>query len=414
MGLISDITNLFSGGQQQNAQNTLGSSINQINSITQPTAAQMQVILQQEVNSGNMTPEQATAIMQQPNAYSSVLQQMNPANLQAANNALSQLQQVGQSGGITPQMAAQEQAIQTNNNTNLAGNIGQIQQQAQQRGLGGSGANLASALTAAQGAATDANTVGLGIAAQGQTNALNALTSAGNLGANLNQQQFSQLGTVANAQNAINNFNATNQQNTANTNTANANAAQSYNLMNQQAINNANTGIANTQTAYNAQLPEQVYNNQLNQAKTAAGASTALGQTQNQQATNNTNTLGNTLTGIGSYFNNGTNPFGTSTSGNNSTQSDETLKENKEEFSPSDFLDHITGYKYNYKPGTGLPQKPHVGIMAQDLEKAPGTPPGAVGENHLGKTIDYNKMGGPMFASLANIHQRVKKLEGKE
>lgn len=49
--------------------------------------------------------------------------------------------------------------------------------------------------------------------------------------------------------------------------------------------------------------------------------------------------------------------------------------------------------------------------MAQDIEKGA---PQAVKEDADGtKMVDYNKLGGPILASLADMNDRLKKVEGK-
>ena len=52
-----------------------------------------------------------------------------------------------------------------------------------------------------------------------------------------------------------------------------------------------------------------------------------------------------------------------------------------------------------------------VGVMAQDIEKEV---PQMVQDTPEGKVVDYNKAGGPILASMASLHDRLKKLEGME
>lgn len=93
--------------------------------------------------------------------------------------------------------------------------------------------------------------------------------------------------------------------------------------------------------------------------------------------------------------------------------SDETKKEGKEKSSGDlyGFLDALSAYKYNYKdPKFG--EGDHYSVMAQDLEKSP------VGKKMVldtpeGKLVDYNKGLPAMLAAQAQLHARIKKLEGK-
>lgn len=92
--------------------------------------------------------------------------------------------------------------------------------------------------------------------------------------------------------------------------------------------------------------------------------------------------------------------------------SDERVKENVSEFDVEAFLDSLTGYEYDYKDPQKHGEGKQVGVMAQDVEKEA---PNLVVENKDGvKMIDYNKAGGPLFASLAEINKRLKKIEGAE
>lgn len=76
------------------------------------------------------------------------------------------------------------------------------------------------------------------------------------------------------------------------------------------------------------------------------------------------------------------------------------------------FLDSITPQQYEYKNSEHGIGK-HLGIMAQDLEK---TDEGrsAVEEHPEGKKVNFGKLAGMMMASQADIHQRLKLLEGKK
>lgn len=81
------------------------------------------------------------------------------------------------------------------------------------------------------------------------------------------------------------------------------------------------------------------------------------------------------------------------------------------------FLDAMKAYSYKYKPSVegkkGAPKGEHVSPMAQDLEKS------EVGKDMVedtpeGKVVDYGRGFGAMLAAQANLHERLKKLEGKK
>ena len=267
------------------------SAANKANALLQQAASQYQGIdiptiqaqtlqLQQIQNAGQLTPEQEQTLQQNQsvlNAY----QQSQPA-MQAQMQALQQLQRIGQQGGLTPQDLAQLNQIETQINNQEQANRNAITQNFAQRGMAGSGAQLAAQLAGNQAATTTAANQGINVAAQAQQRALQAIQGAGQMGQGLEAQQFGEAAQKAAAQNAINQFNVANAQNVLGQNVARTNYAQQYNLGNQQQLNQANTAIANQQAAYNAQLQQQQFQNQM--AK-AAGVANAL----NKQATQATN-----------------------------------------------------------------------------------------------------------------------------
>lgn len=77
-----------------------------------------------------------------------------------------------------------------------------------------------------------------------------------------------------------------------------------------------------------------------------------------------------------------------------------------------DFLNSISPYQYEYK-NSKYGEGKHLGIMAQDLEN---TEEGrsAVENTPEGKQVRFGKLAGMMMASQANIHKRLKELEGKK
>jgi hypothetical protein len=100
---------------------------------------------------------------------------------------------------------------------------------------------------------------------------------------------------------------------------------------------------------------------------------------------------------------------GLAETGAKAAASDKAVKQNIEPFDSSKFLNEITGYKYTYKKPEKHGEGEQVGIMAQDLKKVA---PQAVTKDVDGTLmIDYNKMGGPILALLADFNRRLNKLE---
>jgi len=92
-------------------------------------------------------------------------------------------------------------------------------------------------------------------------------------------------------------------------------------------------------------------------------------------------------------------------------KSDQNSKENIGDGNPviNDFLDAISAKQYDYKDGSG---DNLVGVMAQDLEKSPVTEQ-MVMDSPDGKMVDYGQGFAAMMAALANLNQRLNKMEGQ-
>ena len=74
------------------------------------------------------------------------------------------------------------------------------------------------------------------------------------------------------------------------------------------------------------------------------------------------------------------------------------------------FLNDLYAYQYNYKdPAHG--EGKQVGVMAQDLEKSQ-LGKQMVENTPQGKMVDYGHGLAAILASQANIHSRLKELEG--
>lgn len=400
MALFSGITDaLFGSGGADDSQ----AAVNTYNNLAPPTTDQEKILLQQYVDQGQLTPEQAQAALVNSNAYDSM--NLDSTGKEAQIQALQSLQNIGNNGGLTDSDKAQLQDIQNQQNTNARGARDAVIQSADARGAGGSGLSELAQLQANQDAASNASTQDLAVAGQGQARALAALEAAGTQGGALNQQQFAQQQAIANSQNAIAQFNAQNTQQTNLTNTAADNAAAAANLSNKQNVANANTGVANQQEVANQGLAQQNYEDSLQKANGQAGAYTSAANNANTDRSQDMSLIGT----LGSAAATG---FSSPTKAATSVTSDEREKKDIAQFDAGDFLDSLTGYKYKYKDPSNGPGK-QIGVMAQDVEKEA---PQMVEDTPSGKILDFSmdKAGGPILASLAHINERLKGLEGKK
>lgn len=270
MGLFSS---LFGSSGSDKADKLNQQALDAFNSIKTPELSQLQVQLQKYVDAGQLTPEQAESQLVSSNAFDKIT--TDPSYVGAQKQALQQLQNIGSQGGMTAVDKAQLQDIDDNENAQRQGQDQAILSNAKERGVGGSGIETVNRLLSQQNASNAAAKQGTDVAAQAQTRALQALQSAGQLGGQIESQQYGEQAQKAGAQNAIDQFNTQTANATNLYNTQTANQAQASNLQNQQSIDNANTGVANTQASQNSAAYQQVYNDALAKAQGMAGIDTS-------------------------------------------------------------------------------------------------------------------------------------------
>jgi hypothetical protein len=387
MSLFGGLSDALFGGGSQDSKD----AVDQYKNLIAPSIEEQRVQLQKQVDEGQITPEQMQAALVNSNAVDSIDQDTTGKDAQL--EALGQLQDIGSNGGLDAQDRSKLQDIQNQEQTQAKGARDAIIQNAEARGMGGSGLSLLAQLQNEQDSATRASAKDTDVAAEGQARALQAIQDSANLGGTINQNQFNQQKAIADSKNAINQFNAANTQQANATNAASNNAAQATNLANKQAVSNNNVGIANQQEAYNKGLAQTNFQNNLSIAQGSANAMNNAATQANTQAGQDKNLIGSAISGAASIF------------------SDERVKKDIEHFDAGHFLDSLTGYKYKYKD----PQMGHgeqVGVMAQDLQK---DVPQMVEDTPRGKMVDYSpeKTTGPVLASLADLNERLRRIEGK-
>lgn len=206
---------------------------------------------------------------------------VDPNVLAAQNDALNELINLSEAKGLN---AIDQQALQeiTNaENINLKGQQDAIMQNAMERGVYGSGLELANRLQAAQSAANRMNNQDMDIMSQAQQRALEALSGYGNLSTQMRNQSFNEQAERAKAQDAINQYNINNMKETDRGN---------VDLRND--VSQKNTDIYNKQQDSNVDSAQSIFNNK----KDIAALETNQYAT-NQNATNEKRKANNELIG---------------------------------------------------------------------------------------------------------------------
>ena len=130
-----------------------------------------------------------------------------PEAIEAQRSALQRLQQIGQKGYTVEEEAALSR-IGQQEAARAASEQASLRQQFAQRGVGGSGAELAQQMLSAQGQAARESQRGLDVAAEAQRRAFQALQAQGNLAGQMRTSGFAEATTRAGAEDERRRFNA--------------------------------------------------------------------------------------------------------------------------------------------------------------------------------------------------------------
>jgi len=295
-----------------------------INENSLPTIEQMRVDLEELVQQGLISPEEMEAVLLEESAMAGI--NLDPSLRNAQLDALSSLQEISEGGGLRLSDQAQLSKIAGEEMARERGSREAILQNAQQRGIAGSGIELLSQMQNQQDSATRQSARDMDVAAMAQDRALQAILQSGELGGQMRDQDFQQEAEIAKAKDAIKQFNAQAQQTANAVNMQSRQNAQNQNLQEKQRVADQNVSTRNAEQAHNKGLYQQNFQNSI-----------ALGNALNQQKQqrDNQNNIQNQqmmqLVGGGMSA---------------MAMSDENVKTDVEAFNPEEFLNSITGYKY--------------------------------------------------------------------
>lgn len=260
---------LFGGSKK--ASGLSEEALQRLRDISVPGISERQFEVQKLVSQGQITPEEAVAILQQETQFGAI--SLDPRLRQAQFAALQQLQQIGTEGGLTATSRASLDEIQRAAAGRERAQRGAILQQFAQRGISGSGLELAAQLSAQQAEAGRVSSEGFQTQALAEQRALQALQQAGALGGQIRGQEFGEQAATAQAQDIINSFNVSQRQNIQLRNIGAREEADRINLVERQRIADSNVKLENIQRQQRAGLPQQVFQDQLGLAQSFAGPS---------------------------------------------------------------------------------------------------------------------------------------------
>lgn len=290
--MIGALGDFISGGASGKANASLNAAAQKFDGIETPSLEQMRIELDRAVSAGEMTPEEATLFLQEQSDLAGFTQ--DPRLKQAQISALDGLTQMS-SGELSDGDKAALSQISSQERTAEKGQRDAILQQANMRGAGGSGLELAQQLLNQQQSAQRQSQRDTDVAGMAQQRALQAMSQSGQLAGSIGQQDLNTAGAVSQAKDSINRFNTQSRQQTNQGNVDARNTAQSANLGNRQNMLNQNTAIANQERGQNAANVQQDFNNRFSKVSGQAGVDASRADMQMRQGDANQKLFGNLL-----------------------------------------------------------------------------------------------------------------------
>ena len=276
------VGNLMGSKDRKNQRAAMAEAMRALQSVGAPPDLSKEIIYKELERAGILTPELEQEI-QVAESEMGKLQEKDSSLRDTQKQALERLKQQAQSGLTAEDRAALNQVrgeVQRDSEAKRQ----QIMQTMQSRGMGGSGAELMSALQSAQGAADQAATGSDAIMSQAQQRALQALSESGRMAGDVRSQDFGVDSARAQALDERNRMLAQNSVARQAGNVNRLNQAQQANLEEQQRIQDANTRMSNEEKLRQVNEQGRLYDRRFTQAKAQADALTGQAKFSGQQA----------------------------------------------------------------------------------------------------------------------------------
>jgi len=268
--LVSLIGGVADSSEKNKALGLQTDARKKLQDIKEPTIEEQQLALEKLQRGEKLTPVELQAVQMGSSAMEDI--STDPRLKQAQLDALTSLQGISDSGGLQLTDRANLEKLLGQAATSDKGRRDAVTQNMQERGMGGSGLELAAKLASAQDASMQQNQAATNTAAQAQQNALQALQQGGALAGDIRGQDFNQEAAKAQAMDEISRFNAANQQQANTINAGYGMQANQYNTDRGNQVLDQNTNIANQQQTYNKGLYQQQFDNSLAKQNAVANA----------------------------------------------------------------------------------------------------------------------------------------------
>lgn len=280
-------------GDFANARDAADRTIQELLNMGMPPETAQALVLQQYSSAGQLTPEleqhisagPAQTITEDPEARN---RQMSTLNLLSQRATGTNPEDIAAVNKMRQTLAREQNAKQQ-----------QIIQNAQMRGMSGSGAELAAAIAAEQSGANLASQQGDQLSSMFAQNALQSAVQSGQLGGSIRSQDVQTAGQNANIMNEMNRFQTGLDSSQQQRNVGARNLAQQANLTNQQSIQDANVKQANTETQRQNTAKVGDWRNKLELAKVKSGAYGQQANEFNKRGQKTTDQYGQIGSGLG-------------------------------------------------------------------------------------------------------------------
>lgn len=288
--------NLMGQRDKDAADDAMRRAMAQFDHLNIPDIEKQKLALESPEVQGILQPFMQQAEQMAPTAMEQI--STDPRLKQAQMNALDTLSRMGSEGLTAEDKAALNQARRQTAGDEQA-RQGSILQQMAQRGIGGSGQELAARLQSSQGAADRASQESDRTMAMAQRRMLEATTGAGSLGGNIRQQDYGEQSDLARARDVINQFNTQQRSNVGASNIAALNRAQEGNLATKQRVYEAGVDTRNREQMGNKALLQQQFENEMRLRGARSGALQGQAQQHQSNAAQTQQQWANIGTGVG-------------------------------------------------------------------------------------------------------------------
>lgn len=295
--VVGGLGGLLGGGKSEDAK-AAEQAVNDLETkYNIPSEEARKIVYEKFQAIGALTPEMEQAILAAPSAFEKVT--VDPTLGAAQRQALANIQNKMNQGGLDLNDLADLQTLQLQTAQADKGRQDAIQQQMQQRGMGGAGSELAARLAASQASADQQSQRALAIAAQAQKNKAEQINQSFNMARGMSQDELSRAESLARARDVNEQFNVGQRSGTQQRNIASKNRAQEMDTDYARNIAENNTRMSNLQKTDDRAAKLGYAQDSNAKLAAIANARNAQAVQADQSAASNAQGWNNALTGIG-------------------------------------------------------------------------------------------------------------------